>query len=377
MSLPRSHTPTTGEHMSTEQPVSGFSAAESDELGTDGLETDDLEMLAISDTPGAAESSPARIISGSSSKLPVPVEVSHIVSGRPSQPTVRQRATAPPHDPRTGLRPLLAKPYYTSISSNPRTRHYTKQFRHPHTCDSLDCAMVKAVATTEVLENILTFLPTSEVLQLQLVSKRWNSVIKESPRLRLHLFVEPQWRIPAPEFQLLPLFIQGYALEIKRGDPVHLGQWVEIRMDLAAAKRIRRTRNRPSSQNKVALLLRPSSRYPFTLPRYSDLLITQPPLKGMQVFLVDEDDTTHEATSDQPPSSTVPTAHSKFSCDAGITLGFVADVAENMFRKRRTSDQVEYHEDKVAVFKAIVSFCVQSDSAPRMRSTTRTVTKIE
>jgi hypothetical protein len=88
----------------------------------------------------------------------------------------------------------------------------------------------------------------------------------------------------------------------------------------------------------------------------ADLLITQPPLRAMSAFRIGSNRTSK--------------AHLKMFCDAGITLGFVADVAQDMLKKNKHGDSYE------SVFKAIVSFGAQSDAAPRMRSTTRTVTKI-
>ncbi|KAM0708031.1 hypothetical protein Q7P35_004680 [Cladosporium inversicolor] len=247
----------------------------------------------------------------------------------------------------------------------------------------------------EILEHIFTFLPTREVLSLQLVSKKWRSLVNDSPQLSRHLFVEPRWSFPSTKFQLLHLPVPG--LVIKRGEPAHLGQWVEVRMNLAAAKETSATLEKitttagkiPGTLNGAFLRLsrpfnddfqtrRSAVRFvpPILLlrPNHADLFITQPPLKGMQAFLVDAHGARLEAAN---PEDTVPTAHAKMSCDAGLTLGFLAEVAEWMFEKRKRSLRGEDHEGQVAVFKAIVSFCVQSDAAPRMRSATRTVTEIE
>lgn len=296
-------------------------------------------------------------------KLPEPFETSRRTGGRPLRPSVYE------HDSATAA--------------------------HPHTCDSLDCAMVKAMNTIEILEHVCTFLAPIQVLRLQLVNKKWRALVVHSPKLCFHLFIEPQWSHPAMKFQLLLLGIPG--LEIKRGNPVHLGQWVEVRMNLAAAKEISATLekitatagNIPGTLNGAFLRLsrpfnddfqtrRPAVRFvppiPLLQPNHADLFITQPPLKGMQAFLVDAHGASLEAAN---PEDTVEPAHAKMSCDAGITLGFLTEVAVWMFEKRKRSLQGEDHQNKVAVFKAIVSFCVQSDAAPRMRSATRTVTEIE
>lgn len=93
-------------------------------------------------------------------KLPAPIEVSRRTGGRPSRPTIYGHESA---------RSVI-----------------------PHTCDSLDCAMVKALNTIEILEHVCTFLAPIHVLQLQLVTKKWHSLVIHSPQLSLHLFVEPQ-----------------------------------------------------------------------------------------------------------------------------------------------------------------------------------------
>jgi hypothetical protein len=230
--------------------------------------------------------------------------------------------------------------------------------------------MVKAINTIEILEHVCTFLAPIDVLQLQLVNKEWRSLVVHSPQLSPHLFVEAQWSHSAINFQLLLLVIPG--LQIRRDDSVHLGQWVEVRMSLAAAKEILAT----AKKNKISSL-RPIPPILMLQPNSADLFITQPPLKGMQAFLVGSHDVTLETACSGNRQTVAPEAHAKISCDAGITLGFLAEVAEWMFGKRERLLQDENHQDKEAVFRAIVSYCVQSDAAPRMRSATRTVTEIE
>lgn len=262
----------------------------------------------------------------------------------------------------------------------------------PHSCDLSDCALVKILGTPEVLENVLVFISTVQLLPLRLVNRTWNSLITESPQLRLHLFVHPRWQHPSTDFWLLSPPIPG--IEIKRGDAVHLGQWVEIRMNLAAAQAVQSTSGDSTSQTDIIrssfsanlYSIDPESpRNPSALSSlllYADLMITQPPLKGMQAFLIDVKDSSlcfssSEAEDTDQQSSAIPVAHSKISCDAGITLGFVADVTRKALEKRRFAGRVEHHKDKVVVFKAIVSYCVQSDAAPKKRSTTRAVTRIK
>lgn len=143
-------------------------------------------------------------------------------------------------------------------------------------------------------------------------------------------------------------------------------------MNLAAAKDILATAMKIKRSS-----LRPVPPILMLQPNYADLFITQPPLKGIQGFLVDAQDATSETANPEDQQITASMAHAKMSCDAGITLGFLAEVAQWMFEKHERLLQVESLGDKVVVFKAIVSYCVQSDAAPRMRSATRTVTEIE
>jgi hypothetical protein len=293
------------------------------------------------------------------SLLPIPVEVARIFSTGPSTwtTTEKQRAEAGPITPH--------------ICSNPR------------------CAVTKVFQTIELLEHILTYLPTSDILPLQLVNKTWKDLMLQSPSLRTHLFVHSRWLHPASDFQLLSLNIPG--LEIKRVSPVRLGHWVELRMNLTAARfiktqqRWRRADHPPGafchnrffercdcereiagSEHALALLC----------PLHVDLLISQPPVKSMQMFFVDADADTsatkfekwHEPsnTEDEWPWGTGLQPLSKISCDAGITLGFAADLAMDA-----------EDENDVLILRAIISYCVQSDAAPRKRLTTRRVTRID
>lgn len=78
-----------------------------------------------------------------------------------------------------------------------------------------------------------------------------------------------------------------------------------------------------------------------------------------------------------PISNKVPTAHTKIACDAGITLGFMADVAKKLLTKSESAFDTEYKEGEHIVFKSVVSFCSQSDAAPRKRNNNRWVSTIE
>lgn len=295
--------------------------------------------------------------------LPIPTHISRISSGRSSELGV------------------IATPPSQSVE--------------PHVCERPTCSVNKVFETTELLEHILTFIPTRQILLLQRTCSKWNTLIRESPTLRLHRFVEPQWQLPGSQFELLPLALPG--LTIRRGPPVHLGQWIEIciKPDAVATILKQRKQSRQTARSpaffydfddlNVAPIRQPAS----LQPNPNDLMVSQPPLTNMQAFLVPSEEppatttggsseaaaTSHgegegERSSNAQSSSPneVPSAHSKIACDAGVTIGFMADVAESLLEKTT---------DKHVVFKAIISFCSPSDAAPRKRSSNRWVTKIE
>lgn len=291
----------------------------------------------------------------SSSGLPLPTEVSHITS-HVAQPT-------------------------TSITEPPT------QALESHICDNSNCAASRVWETTELLEHIFTFLPTNNLLPLRSVKRSWNGLILESPHLRLHLFVHANWQHPAADFRLLSLSLPG--LEIRRGNPVHLGHWIEVHINIDAAENILEdaTDRKPFvrsawfAQDFKSRAPPPTSQM---TPLHSDLVITQPPVVGMQAFIVDADTTLPECPASTPAeddddddqievqNTTVPAVHSKISCDAGITLGFIASVAQTMLAPSLRSKDPAQRKNTKVIFTAIVSYC-QTDTAPRKRSGTRMV----
>ncbi|EMC99478.1 hypothetical protein BAUCODRAFT_337878 [Baudoinia panamericana UAMH 10762] len=259
----------------------------------------------------------------------------------------------------------------------------------PHICHATECAVSKVFATPELLELVLSYLDTRNVLEVRLTSPRWDTVVRTSPELRLHLFCLPQFARLGSDFQLLPLCMPG--LDVKLGEPLHLGQWVHVSMTARAARYIlpnssptRRVRSRSiyeglrgglgsRSSNTKADWPTSSSGLPAKgLLRYEGLLIGQPPPINMQAFIVSHDDTKSfsakgkevERLDDRP----FPCA--KLHCDAGISLGFLAETVQSIL----TDSKLKSGEVKV-LFKTIVSFC-NTDSAPRKRSGTRGVTMI-
>ncbi|KAK3647850.1 hypothetical protein LTR56_007824 [Elasticomyces elasticus] len=323
-------------------------------LDTDvGPLTSQFRSLLPTNSQRDHHSSPPRVIAVRSSDgsrwLPAPDEQSH-------------RYGSPPHGNDTvAVVPELAPPL------------------EPHTCTAAVCAVAKVFETTELLEVILAFLESKDICSLRRTSPVWNATINISPELRLHKFYYPQFTRPASEFQLLPLSLSGFTTEL--GDPIHLGQWISVSLKLDAANTI--------VPNALARTLRSSSIFgglvggqasrqggsreiwiaPSRSPpkpatagsrlRYSDLYITQPPILGMQAFIV--------APSDVPDVENG--ACAKLSCDAGITLGFLAETVEALLGSSK-------HEAGARVlFKAIVSF-TQSEIAPRKRGVARSVTRI-
>jgi hypothetical protein len=101
-----------------------------------------------------------------------------------------------------------------------------------------------------------------------------------------------------------------------------------------------------------------------------------------------EEDSMSRDREASDPNGPKELARSKLACDAGITLGFMAEAANFLLRDlellasggQGSEDQngkQQREKDVVVVFRAIVSFCAQTDGAPRMRSGTRFVTKVD
>lgn len=105
-------------------------------------------------------------------------------------------------------------------SGEPQSREPQEQ----HRCASADCAVQRTFGTTELLEIILGFLNTTDVLHLRRTCSKWNDITRESPNLRIHYFVHPQWNRHSEDFELLSLNIPGLVIEL--GDPVEMGRWV-------------------------------------------------------------------------------------------------------------------------------------------------------
>ncbi|RMY55901.1 hypothetical protein D0865_03928 [Hortaea werneckii] len=266
----------------------------------------------------------------------------------------------------------------------------------PHNCLSATCSLREVFRTTELLELILSFIETKDILAQRLTSKQWASTIIASPQLKLHFFYYPQFTRPADEFILLPLSLPG--LLIQQGEPLHLGRWIHISMTEAAAKAIcpfdstpkKRLRSRSFFEGlRGGLGARAGSsndQWPKTdehavdsstgTEGYKDLFVAQPPVVGMQAFIYTNFTSPTENDSDTDASTKHPCACAKLSCDAGITLGFLAETAQSLLRSRQAEPASSAAaKDVRVVFKAIVSF-TKGESAPRKRGASRRISRI-
>ncbi|TKA82838.1 hypothetical protein B0A55_01052 [Friedmanniomyces simplex] len=247
---------------------------------------------------------------------------------------------------------------------------------------------MKVLQTTELLEMILGMLETKDIWTHRRTSPLWNATIAASPELRLHHFYYPQFTRPASTFRLLPLSMPGLVLEL--GEPIRLGQWISITMTREAARRIspeakpsRRVRSRSIFEGLRGGLGgrqgEASDSWPAPAPKVdkpatagnstlqcSDLYVTQPPILGMQAFIVDP---VPDNWDDDAPSKRLP-AVAKLSCDAGITLDFLAETAESLLIAKKLEEI-----GASVMFKAIMSFS-KPEPVPRKRGVARGVTRI-
>lgn len=262
-----------------------------------------------------------------------------------------------------------------------------------HICDSTDCAAIRVFELPELLELVLSFLETKDILELRRTNRHWDATIHKSPQLRLHFFTYGQWARPGSQFQLVPLNIPGLSIEL--GDELHLGRWIVVTFTPECARRIsanpnptRRvrarsifeglrgglgTRRRGSDDAWPATKSTPTVN---STLQYEDLFVTQPPVLGMQAFIVYTDSDTNnqnafESDDDSQPNG--PPACAKLSCDAGITLGFLAETAQSLINSQPAGPSNA--GDVRVVFKTIMSFCA-AETVPKKRTRTRMVTPI-
>jgi hypothetical protein len=248
----------------------------------------------------------------------------------------------------------------------------------PHHCTSDTCAVTKLFHMPELLTIVLDFLDDSDVMTLRRVSRIWVETVRGSPRLRLRSFVQPQWhRLPA-NFILVDPKVEG--LKLHRGDPVHLGQWIHIIMNVAAARRILSAcgvspqprapsmfvglRGGLGSSSRTATDSWPAMPLPReSADKYQNLHICQPPILGMQATVINPGE---ETGGDEDENSPAPVACIKLSCDTGITLDFLAETTISLLRSRNAIDAE-------VVYKSIISFCQPSQSTRKPGMAQRSV----
>ncbi|KAK3700912.1 hypothetical protein LTR37_015715 [Vermiconidia calcicola] len=260
-----------------------------------------------------------------------------------------------------------------------------------HSCASAICAVKRVFETTELLELLLSFFDTQDVLASRRTSKHWDATIHQSPNLRLHFFTYGQWSRPGACYQLLPLSIPGLSIEL--GEAIHLGRWVKVSLTPEAARRVapdpkpnRRVRSRSifeglrgglGSRSEGASDSWPASKTTSTINstlQYEDLLITQPPVLGMQAFIILPGAAAiKNNATDGLSINTEPRACAKLWCDTGITLGFLAETAQSLIASQKAGPSSV--EEATVLFKAIMSFC-SPDGEPKKRTNTRSVTRL-
>ncbi|CZT24587.1 uncharacterized protein RCC_10312 [Ramularia collo-cygni] len=246
-----------------------------------------------------------------------------------------------------------------------------------HDCRQPICSMAKVFETTELLEMVLGHLETPDVVQLQRTCKHWLSLVNKSPQLRVNLFVHAQWNRDASKFQLLNINLPGLHSELD--EPINLGRWIHISMSVKAARIILDSANRhlPTRPQSISRNFPADRTYlpglDEDLPglhgdlQYGRLQVVQPPVIGMQAFIT-------PSKQRQGGADGVSSLCAKLACDAGITLGFLAETTLSLLTDGKNKHNPD--ENRSIVYTAIISFCAPV-VALRKRSLVRTVTSIE
>jgi hypothetical protein len=264
----------------------------------------------------------------------------------------------------------------------------------PHICTASACALEKVLETPELLEITLTYLDTADVLNVQRTSKLWHATIHQSPQLRLRFFTYGQYERHGQDHEFLQLKLPG--LSILPGEFIHLGRWVTISMTSEAASSIirnprPRVRSRSIFEGLRGGLGLQAQRGGGTWPadnetvltaskslEYEDLFVSQPPLFGMQAYLISNkaqqpnENKEHKGEKNEE-SQSEPAACAKIWCEAGITLGFLAETAQSILASN--DPQPSDMADAKVEFKAIMSF-TKAKVATKKRSTTRSVVRM-
>ena len=239
-----------------------------------------------------------------------------------------------------------------------------------HECSSVSCSVAKVFQTPELLELILSFVDTQDIITLRTTCKMWNGIMKTSPQLRFHYFVIPQWNRNPINFQLLDFNLNG--LSIKLGESLETGFWIYVTMDAQAARKIcpnfkptGRVRSRSIFEGLRGGLgsrsQRDSDTWPghkkpeFKSPRLSleDILVVQPPITSMLASYVPTNDGPLEQLDDHGSDPEIPPC-AKLFCDTGITLEFLADSALSLLAPKKSQPSCGAATE--ITFRAIISF---------------------
>lgn len=105
--------------------------------------------------------------------------------------------------------------------------------------------------------------------------------------------------------------------------------------------------------------------------KYETLQVMRPPILGMQAYIVDPNPIAGPSKSTGEPAE--PVACAKVHCEAGITLGFLAETTQSLLMDTKHS---EIPDARTVLYKAIVSFTTPT-GATRRRGTARTVTRLK
>lgn len=229
--------------------------------------------------------------------------------------------------------------------------------------------MAAVFETTELLEMILSFLEADDIVELQRTCRMWESLIRESPQLRPNLFAFAQWNREASGYQLLNIKLPGLHFEL--GEHVNRGRWFHISMGVKAARTVMGSTSHLAGFGSYSRMAKASRVDPACEPsatgdlQHERLFVVQPPVVSVQAFIIEVEESESSARNEPPGAS------AKLACDAGITLGFLAETTLSLLDEGEKSSNLD--ESRSVVYKAIVSFCAPT-VALRKRSLVRTVT---
>jgi hypothetical protein len=107
-------------------------------------------------------------------------------------PSNRKEASPPRHQHHMAHASAanLAEPT-TTVASDLATPLISCPVAHMDPAESPEPASHRVSKTTELLENILSFLPTNDIFTVQQVSKPWKEAIATSPSIQRKLFIRP------------------------------------------------------------------------------------------------------------------------------------------------------------------------------------------